>query len=464
MSTISSTGSAGATGTLSSAGIGSGLDVQSIVSQLVALERQPEAAIDTQTQQLQAEISAYGALKSALSSFSDAIGNLNDISKYKVYKATPSDTTVLTASASSDAAKGSYNLQVNRIAENHRMASQTAFANTDTAPLGTAGDTMTISVGTTSFTVATGGLTLAGVRDAINNAPDNAGVTASIMHDNSGYRLLLSANDTGSAHAIALSYGGNDPLSMQTLNADRDQSGGFTPADLDASVSFEGQYNITSSSNTLSDTIQGVTLNLVKAGSVTLNVDRDTGAVQASIQNLTATYSSLVSVIDKLASGDLSPERTSLYGLESQLRSIMNTTVNRNSTFSNIFELGVSTTKTGTLSVDTTMLGNALNKDFNAVADMFANGTNGLAVRLKSLADQYLATGGPIDGSTQSINTRIQDLADRRARIEQHALAMQAIYNQQYTALDTLVAQLKTTGNYLTQQITLMGNTTTSSK
>lgn len=441
---------------ISSIGVGSGLDVKTIVEQLVALERQPESALDSRASALQAEISAFGSLKSAVSSFNDAITNLSSISKYKVFRASSSDSTVLSASADSTAARGSYSMEVSRIAETHRMASQTTFADSGTTTIGTSGDTMTITAGTSAFTVTTGGLTLAGVRDAINNATDNTGVTASLVRDNSGYRLLLSANETGSAHAVTTSYSAADPFSLQTLNTDRDQSGSFTPVDLDAAVKLEGQFDITSSSNTLTDTVQGVTINLLKAGTTTLTVDRDTASVQSSIQNFASTYSALVNVIGKLANGDLSSEKPALYSLESQLRGILNTNTTGTGTFANIFEIGASTSKTGSLTVDSTMLTNALNKDFNSVADLFANASSGLAVRLKDLATQYMSTGGPIDGRTQGLSTQIRDLAARRARIEQHALAMQDIYTKQYTALDTLVSQLKTTGNYLTQQISLM--------
>lgn len=438
--------------TLSSPGIGSGLDVNGIISKLMTVEQRPLVALGTRQVEITTQISAYGALKSAVSNFRDAIDKLSDISKFKVYAATSADQNVLTATASPTAAKGTYTLQVNRIAENHRMAAATTYANTDTALVGALGDTMTINVGGSAFVVDSGGKTLAQVRDAINNAANNTGVTASILKDNVGYRLSLSANETGSAKALSVSYSAADPFSLQTLNADRDASGGFTAADLDASVTLEGRYNITSSSNSLSETIQGVTLTLKKAGTTTVNVDRDTAAVQTSVQNFAKSYSSLIQTIDKLRTTTLKADGASLLTIEAQLRSVLNGTASAGS-FNSIFELGVSTQKDGTLSVDSNVLTNAINSDFNGVANLFADKTNGLAVKLKELADSFLQTGGVIDGHTEGLNQQARDLANQKTALQTRLASIQDRYTKQFNALDQLLSQLNTTGTLLTQQL-----------
>ena len=230
---------------LSTPGIGSGLDISSIISQLMAIEAQPLVALGVDEIELQAQLSGIGKLKSTVSTFQTAMQDLSDLDKFKVFAATSSDDEILTATADSTAAKGVFNVQVNRIAENHRMAANTVFADLDTTKIGNPGDTMTITVGTSAFIVDIGDKTLNEIRDAINDATDNAGVTASTLQDNLGYRLTLSADATGAANFISVSYSGADPFSLQSLNTDRDSSGTFTSADLDASLTIENTFIVT---------------------------------------------------------------------------------------------------------------------------------------------------------------------------------------------------------------------------
>ncbi|MBI2802763.1 MAG: flagellar filament capping protein FliD [Gammaproteobacteria bacterium] len=446
---------------LSSPGIGSGLDIGGIISKLMTVEQRPLVALGTHTVELQTQLSAYGSLKGAVSTFRDAVTQLSDLSKFKVYAATSSDKTIVDATASSTAARGTYNLLVNRIAENHRMAANTTFANIDTTTIGTAGDNMTITVGTTAFKVGIGGKNLAAVRDAINQAKDNAGVTASILKDNAGYHLSLSANKTGSANALSVVYSGTDPFAFSTLNADRDASGGFTPADLDASVKLEGKFNITSSSNSLTDTIGGVTLTLKAAGTVTINVDRDTAAVSTSVSNLAKAYSDLIGTMTKMRGDVLKSDSPVLLNLETQLRAVLNNPSSAASSFANVFELGISTQKNGALAVDAKVLTSAITSDFDGVANLFADPSRGIAKHLRDLADSFLATGGPLDGRTQGLGTALKQAADKKAQLQVRLQQIQARYTKQFNAMDALVASLNRSGSLLQQQLGVISSATT---
>ena len=145
---------------LSTPGIGSGLDISSIIDQLMTIESQPLVQLGVEEIELQAQLSAFGTLKSTVSTFSDAMSELSDADKFKVFKVTSSDEDVLTAAADSTTAKGTFGIEVTRIAENHRLAATTVFADTDTTKIGNPGDTMTITVGATAFVVDIGGKTL----------------------------------------------------------------------------------------------------------------------------------------------------------------------------------------------------------------------------------------------------------------------------------------------------------------
>lgn len=438
---------------LSSPGIGSGIDVRGIIEKLMSVEKQPLIALETRNVELKAQVSAYGSLKGAVSTFRDAVAKLSDLTKFKVYTATSSDKDVVSPTASSTAARGVYTVQVNRIAENHRMASTQTFANADVAVIGTAGDTLTITGGGSSFVVESGGKTLNQIRDAINTNATNTGVTASVIKDNVGYRLSLSANKTGSEGALTLSYSAADPFTMTTLNTDRDGTAGFTTADLDASVKLEGQFDITSSSNTLTEAIQGVSLTLKKAGTVTINVDRDNGAVEKSVQDFVKAYSDLVGTMGKMRGQVLKSDSPVLLNLETQLRAVLNSASRADSGFSNAFEIGISTLKSGTLELNSKTLTGALASNFDGVAKLFGDPASGLAMQLRNLADSFLATGGPLDGRSQGLDSELRQNADRKTRLEERVRQVELRYTQQFNSLDSLVSRLSQTSSMLTQQL-----------
>jgi flagellar hook-associated protein 2 len=314
---------------------------------------------------------------------------------------------------------------------------------------------MTITVAGNAFVVETGGKTLAGVRDAINDATTNTGVTASILNDDAGYRLVLSSNGTGSAQALSVSYSAADPFTLATLNTDRDASGGFTTADLDARLTLEGQFSVTSSSNSISDVIEGVTLSLKKAGSLTLTVDRDSAAVQSSVNNFVKSYSDLVKTIGNLRTKGLRSESTALLDIESQFRSVLNTSVDVEGGFNLAFELGISTQKDGTLTVNSTTLSNALSSDFNGVANLFADPDKGVAVRLSAIADEMLSASGIVAGRSQSLERQVRGVDDQREALQRRLALVEERYFRQFRALDSLTIKLQSTSTFLTQQLSL---------
>ena len=158
--------------------------------------------------------------------------------------------------------------------------------------------------------------TLAEVRDLINEASGNTGVTASILNDDLGSRLLLSADATGSDNFITTSYSDADPFSFATLNTDRDGDLSVTAADLDAVLSVDGVFTATRSTNTVKDVVQGVTINLASAGTSTLTVNEDTASVQSSVQKFVDSYNTVLTTIRSLREGALSDDANSLFSIE----------------------------------------------------------------------------------------------------------------------------------------------------
>ena len=449
---------------LSTPGIGSGLDISTIIDQLMTLERRPLVRLGTDQVAHEAQLSGIGKLKSTVSVFRSAMGSLAEVDKFKQFKATSSAESVLTAGADATAAKGVYQVEVLRTAENHRLAASNVFDDTDTTLIGAEGDAMTITVGTSSFEIEFGDKTLGEIRDAINTASNNPGVTASILQDDSGFRLTLSADATGSSNLVAVAYadGVADPFALSTLNQDRDDSGAFAAADLDAVLTLENAFTVTRSSNTISDVIQGVSLNLVEAGNVTINVDRDDDKIRAQVNQFVGVYNEVIGTLSELRGGVLAEERSSLVSLEAQFRAVLNTP-SEGGAFDFLFELGVETERDGTLSLNATTFDSALEFDPQGVAEMFAGAPNGLATRFTELADRLNAAGGMLNSRETTLNSRIRDLEGARADVQSRLQRKEASLVRQFSTLDALIAQLNTTSSFLTTQLDQIAATTKSS-
>jgi flagellar hook-associated protein 2 len=435
---------------ISAPGVGSGLDVNSIVNQLMEIERQPLNRLESSKKDLQVQLSAFGQLNSALSTFQSALGDLKTVDAFEVYKAVSSDEGAFTATADSSAAPGSIDIQVVRLAEVHKMGSL-AIADTDTTALGRAGDKMTFTVNGNAFTVDGGGMTLSQLADAINDAPDNTGVSATIISENSGSnRLVLTSAETGNANAINLSATGR-------LDRDLDLADINDPAQLDSELLVDGLYTVTRSGNTIDDAISGVTLNLIAETSteVQLKVSRDTESVTASVQAFVDAFNELKTTIDSLSGegNDLEADNT-LRSIESQIQAVFNTPPSAaDGAFTYLSEIGVSFQRDGKLSLDSGALQNAIDIDFAGMAELFAGDDQGYLFRADALISNLVQADGLIDIRQDGLNSRI-DRVDQRISDMEYRLGLreQRLLNQ-FNTLDTLMGQLQGTSAFLTQQL-----------
>jgi len=430
-------------------GIGSGLDINGIVSQLMSLEQRPLRNIQVRQREVTTEISGYGALRASIGNLQSAMDQLADVERFKVFRSQVSNPDVLSVSTTSNAARGTYALEVVRLAESHRMAAGLAVAGS--ATLGAEGDTLAIAVGGSSISVAAGGRTLAEVRDAINAQAGGLDVTASIIRDDTGSRLLLASGKTGADGFMTATWNGAaDPLALASLNTDRDASGAFAAADLNARVVVEGAYTVTSSSNTLSEAIDGVTLTLREPGRTTLDISRDTAAVQSSIQQFARAYNDLVGNIDKLRGEALNTDRGLLASVTARMRGVMNASTSLAGSFTRPFELGISTTRTGTLTIDSSTLSRALERDFDGVARMFSDPEQGLAVRMKGLAQSLLDPGGLVGGRTESLERERRSLETRALDVQRRLATREQALLAQFSSLEATLVRMQGTGTALT--------------
>jgi flagellar hook-associated protein 2 len=390
--------------TLSAPGIGSNLDVNGIVQQLMAVERQPLATLAKSQGAYQTQLSAYGNLRSAMSNFQGAVQAMDSVSTLQAVKTSSSDTEVLTTTTGSGAGLGSHDVEVINLAAQHKINSS-AFANA-ASTVGTGLLTFqfgTYNSGTNSFalngnktaqSVAIGDAqnSLAGIRDAVNAAA--IGVTASIVNDGSGSRLVFASKDSGAANSIKVTVADADGIhtdntGLSQLAYDPTASAGSgknlsqAVAARDASLKIDG-ISVSSASNTVTDAIEGVTLNLVKANpgsTVSVQVTRDSTAVQASVGSFVRAYNDFNKTLANLIAYDPSTKQrgplqgdTVAVGMQQGLRQTLNNPIQGlTGNLTRLSQIGVSFQKDGTLSLDSSKLQTAIDKNFDGIAGLFSS-------------------------------------------------------------------------------------------
>jgi flagellar hook-associated protein 2 len=461
--------------TITSLGIGSGLDINTLVSQLVKAEGDPATArLDTQQQDASADLSALGALKSALSSLKSSLTGLTDLTDFQGTKVSSSNEDLFTVSSTSEASVGQYQVEVVRLAQRHKLASD-SFTSTQTFG-GSAGDQLVIGAGGKSFTLdLSTGKTLSELRDAINDATDNPGITASLVKVDSTHQVLtLNAADAGSANAISVTetLASSASLSFDMANLDAAGTALASTALLDSEVRVDGT-TITRSGNSLTDVIDGVTINLKKAESgtrATLNVSQDLTSVSANVAAFVSQYNAFASTLTALSGfRGVGATQPALFGdagaqsISSQLRIAVGRSVTGlDGAFSNLSQIGITMGSDGKLTLDSTKLNTALTTDLKGVGELFAS-TNGIATGMNGLIDTYVKSGGTLDSRSQGVQGRLDRISTSRDELDRRLTALEARYKKQFTAMDTLVGQLQSTSSYLSAQFTAMSSQTKSS-
>ncbi len=385
-------------------GVGSGLDIEGLVTQLVAAERSPaQNRLNRQEIQLKAKISAFGALKGSLSTFQAALSSLTDAQRFMARKVTVSQTGVLTATAGTRAVAGSYDVQVSQLARSHSLASGLYTSTGDVLGTGT----LTFRLGTTDYdpltdtyngftansgaatatvVIDTSNNTVAGVRDAINAA--NIGVKASIVNDGSGYRLLLTSGATGAQNSLQVSVADDDGnhsdaagLSALAFNGVATQMT-QTVAAQDAALTING-LAVTSSSNTVSNAIDDVVLNLAALTSgapVSINVAQDTAAVKAEVVAFVAAYNSFMDTVNSQTAFDPTTQvggallgDATLRTITRQIRELVGNAVpGLNGALTSFAAIGIVTESDGKLTLNNARFDSALAANFDGVAGLFA--------------------------------------------------------------------------------------------
>lgn len=386
---------------ISSPGIGSNLDVNSIVEKLMSVERRPLDRLTREQSSYEAELSAYGTLKGALSAFQTSVQGLSSGTRFLVHSVSVSDPAILTASAGTAATPGAYSIEVQQLAQQQKLVSGGFSSAADTLGSGT----LTIQFGTYdaaggtfqpnpskashTITIPAGSNTLAGIRDAINGA--NVGVTATLLNDGStsGNRLVLTSKESGASSSMKITVtdddGNNtdasglsqlafDPLGSVGTGKNLSES----QTARNAVLTVDG-ITVTRSSNTITDAIQGVTLNLTRISpdiTVGLTVATDSSSIKEAVSGFVEAFNSLNKTIRDLTAYDPTTKHAgALQGDSSALSALLQirrTLTQPLSGSISLSQIGIAFQSNGTLALDEKKLETAITQDLEGVAALFA--------------------------------------------------------------------------------------------
>jgi len=464
-------------------GIGSGLDVNGLVSSLVAAEGDAKTLLlASKRADTEFEISAFGGLKNILTSaFSQPLTFLKTATNFEANTLVSSDPTVFTvASTASSIAPGKFDIEVREFAEAHKLITD-GFTDQDTV-VGTG--SLTISVGSESFTVTidNDNDTLAEIRNAINNASDNTGISATIVNVDDGAggteaKLILSSDNTGSDNAITITVNDDDANDTDASGLSAfyfDTNDATAPerlteinAAVDAEIYIDGQ-KVLSSSNTVVDAIDGLTITILKEDSGTvhgLTVASDTATVKANIEAFVKEYNALRTYINDVTEFD--PETgnaavllgdATIRGLSNQIRTQISRSVTGISgEFNTLVSIGITSNSDGTLKIDASKLNTAINSNVDDVAALFSS-ENGVATKLDSIVNEYIKTNGLLDSKTKGLTSTVSNLNTDLEDLQTSLQSLETRLLKQFTGLDILLSQLNATSSFLEQQFEAIKN------
>jgi flagellar hook-associated protein 2 len=478
---------------LTSLGIGTGTDLNSIVSQLVALERRPLQDMQRSATKLQTQVSSMGKLQSLFSTLQDTSNALTSNSLWAQSVATSSNETAVATVGGGSAAAGNYSVSVQALAGSQTLVSGGTFASA-TEPVGSGSLTLQLGSWDTppslfspkgeSFPLVlpvTVADTVTSLRDKINAA--GAGVTASIVSDASGVRLALRSSSTGASNGFRITAAdadGNNTDAAGLSSFAYDPPSGANGLQLkqsasDARASVNG-IDVVSASNELSGTIEGLTLRLrqVTTAPVDVAVSSDREGLTKSITAFATAYSALASYITEQTkfdagsrvSGALQGD-SSVTSLQGRMRAVLNAASGASSQFSRMSDIGLQLQRDGSLTVNTSKLNNALTqlpelKKAFANSDPLASANDGFARRYQQLASQVLAADGSVTTRTEGLRKAISKNTENQAKLNERVDRFQERLVAQYSAMDVRQSKLTALSSYVTQQLAAMNRTNNS--
>lgn len=449
---------------LSISGIGSGLDIQGIVTQLAQAESAPRLNLLNQREQsFEATLSGLSKLKSAASELSSSVFDLRNLDTFRSRSVSSGNEDIVSATASPGTALGNYQIEVEQLASAQKQAS-VGFADSS-ATVGSG--QLTFSTDAGSFAVDVAGTdSLAAIRDKVNNATGNDSVRASILNVDDGAggteaRLVFSSVETGTSNAVTVTATDDDGNNTDAAGLSRLASANLDElaAAQDARFTVDG-LSVTSATNTVDDVVDGLTLNLNQAQpgtKVEVSVDSDNSPVMEALNDFVEKYNALNSTYRDLTSYDAEAEEGGVLqgeaianGINRTLRSTLGDNFG-DGAIRNLSELGIQIDSEGKMTFDESAAENALNSDSQAVRDFIADPTDGLSRQVDAALKPYLEFDGIFDNRTDSINRSLDRIDEQRDSIDRRMERYQESLTKQFTAMDQMVQSMQSSASYLSR-------------
>lgn len=474
--------------TISSPGVGTnGLDVKSIISQLVTLEKRPLDTLKLQAATVNTKISAFGQIKSLVSTLQDAAGKLTSVTGWNGVATTWSDSKFVSATAVGGTLPTTFSVEVQSLAKAQATASAALL------PVGGALGSGTLrlelgkwSVAPASFTPGSGqpvDITisasdkLSDVASKINGA--NAGVTASVLSDASGERLLLRSKSTGEEFGFRLSVmedGDTDPQSAGNTDAtglSRLVNGAtVTQAAANAKATVNG-IAVSSATNTFASTISGVTFKAeqVTTAPIDITVSKDNSAIQSNIDGFVKAYNAINQLLQDATKYDAATKSAGLLqgdstavALQNSLRNAIQSVTTGGGAFQRLADIGITQQLGGDLVVDSSKLTKALSENPDDVKNLFRNtgggAADGIAVQLKALTTNLLSNDGFFKSKDATLQLSLKRNSQDQTRVNEKVEAFEKRITQRYNALDAQLSSLNGLNAYISQQVTAWNKST----
>lgn len=446
-------------GTITFSGLSTGINTSALIDELVKVERQPIVLLERRQATLQRNASLLQDTSSRLNALKSAATKLSTAAAFFVKTATSANETVLGVTAGSNADAGNHFITINTLARASNLASG-SFNDTSTTTVGTGTVRIIVGTTTTDITVDSSNNTLQGLRDAINNS--GAGVTAATILENDGttptYRLVVNGKNTGTANAVGIDVSG---LAVGV----GDVALGFTTiqAAQNTSLTVDG-ITVSRATNTVSDVLTGVTLDVkaTSASPVQVAVNNNTEAIKTQLNEFVKAYNDVQSFIATQTKYDGNTKTAGpligdsvVRALQSRLQRVISTPVTGPPSI--LAEIGITTQRDGTLSVNEAKLTSALQTNLTNVSNLFLATTNGVAKATIDFVTQATRSGdGLIAGRISSIQDTIRDTSKQIARKTANLESFRETLARRFTSLETLVSQIQSQGQFLNQHISAL--------
>ncbi|PHM20007.1 MAG: hypothetical protein CK604_10380 [Curvibacter sp. PD_MW3] len=469
---------------ISSIGIGSGIDVESIISKMTALEQQPLSKLISKASQIQTQVSVVGQIKSQVAALSASASTLAKASSWTGVTVKSSNESAVTGSVSGAASATAFSVEVQQMAAAQSTASNavtvdsaigTGTLNIDIGtwnysgtPAFTAGSASTISV-----TIGAGEDTLTKIAAKINAA--SAGVTATVLRDASGERLLMRSNSTGEATGFRIQATGDSDgnnadsaglsrLAFDPANGSFGMAANTYQKGLNTKATING-IAVQSANNTLADAVPGLTLNFaaVTTAPVTVTVANDTATIKKNIQDFVASYNSLSKTLTEATKYDEASKTAGtmqgdsvIVGLQNAMRRLLGTS-STGSSFSRLADIGLDIQRGGLMTLSSSKLDTAMKDPTNLAAlftaDNTGTATDGFGLKIKAFADGLLATGGTVTTKSDALQSELKNNSKDQAKVGDRVTLLEKRLRAQYSALDTKMAGLSALNTYINQQV-----------